>query len=43
MARRWRRALPAHTRRGLEAAILSHLVIDVIVHVLRPIAEHGLA
>ena len=26
-------------RRGLEAAILSHFVIDVIVHVIRPIAE----
>lgn len=26
-------------RRGLEAAILAHFVIDVIVHVLRPIAE----
>lgn len=26
-------------RRGLEAAILSHFVIDIIVHVIRPIAE----
>jgi len=26
-------------RRGLEAAILAHFVIDVIVHVIRPIAE----
>lgn len=31
-----------YIRRGLEAVILSHFVIDVIVHVLRPIAEHGL-
>ena len=30
-------------RRGLEAAILSHFVIDVIAHVARPIVEHGLA
>lgn len=29
-------------RRGLEAAILSHFVIDVIVHVLRPLAESWL-
>jgi membrane protease YdiL (CAAX protease family) len=28
-------------RKGLEAAIISHFVIDVIVHVIRPIAEHG--
>ncbi len=26
-------------RRGLEAAILSHFVIDVIVHVVRPVVE----
>jgi membrane protease YdiL (CAAX protease family) len=26
-------------KRGLEAAILSHFVIDVIVHVIRPIVE----
>ncbi|MFY9825447.1 MAG: CPBP family intramembrane glutamic endopeptidase [Thermoanaerobaculia bacterium] len=32
-----------YLRRGLEAAILSHFVIDVIVHVVRPIVEHGLA
>ena len=32
-----------YIRRGLEAVILSHFVIDVIVHVVRPIAEHGLA
>jgi hypothetical protein len=31
-----------YIRRGLEAAILSHFFIDVIVHVVRPIAEHGL-
>jgi membrane protease YdiL (CAAX protease family) len=30
-----------YIRRGLEAAILSHFVIDVIVHVVRPIVEHG--
>jgi membrane protease YdiL (CAAX protease family) len=30
-------------RRGLEAAILSHFVIDVIVHVARPLVERGLA
>jgi membrane protease YdiL (CAAX protease family) len=30
-------------RRGLEAAILSHFVIDVIVHVIRPIAESWFA
>ena len=30
-----------YIRRGLEAAILSHFFIDVIVHVVRPIAEHG--
>jgi len=32
-----------YIRRGLEAAILSHFAIDLIVHVARPIAEHGLA
>jgi membrane protease YdiL (CAAX protease family) len=31
-----------YIRRGLEAAILSHFIIDVIVHVLRPIIEYGL-
>ena len=31
-----------YIRRGLEAAILSHFIIDVIVHVVRPIIEHGL-
>jgi membrane protease YdiL (CAAX protease family) len=31
-----------YMRRGLEAAILSHFFIDVIVHVVRPIIEHGL-
>jgi membrane protease YdiL (CAAX protease family) len=31
-----------YMRRGLEAAILSHFIIDVIVHVVRPIVEHGL-
>jgi hypothetical protein len=31
-----------YIRRGLEAAILSHFVIDVIVHVVRPIVERGL-
>jgi membrane protease YdiL (CAAX protease family) len=30
-----------YIRRGLEAAILSHFFIDVIVHVVRPIAEQG--
>lgn len=30
-------------RRGLEAAILSHFFIDVIVHVIRPIVEGWLA
>jgi hypothetical protein len=30
-----------YIRRGLEAAILSHFIIDVIVHVVRPIIEHG--
>ena len=30
-----------YVRRGLEAAILSHFFIDVIVHVVRPIAEQG--
>ena len=28
--------------RGLEAAILSHFIIDIIVHGVRPIFEHGL-
>lgn len=28
-----------YIRRGLEAAILSHFVIDIIVHVVRPIVE----
>jgi membrane protease YdiL (CAAX protease family) len=28
-----------YMRRGLEAAILSHFVIDVIVHAVRPIVE----
>ena len=32
-----------YVRRGLEAVILSHFVIDVIVHAVRPIVEHGLA
>ena len=32
-----------YVRRGLEAAILSHFVIDIIVHVVRPIVEHWLA
>ena len=31
-----------YIRRGFEAAILSHFFIDVIVHVVRPIVEHGL-
>jgi membrane protease YdiL (CAAX protease family) len=31
-----------YIRRGLEAAILSHFIIDVIVHVVRPIIEYGL-
>jgi hypothetical protein len=30
-------------RRGLEAAILSHFVIDIIVHVVRPIVESWLS
>ena len=30
-----------YMRRGLEAAILSHFFIDVIVHVVRPIIERG--
>ena len=30
-----------YIRRGLEAAILSHFFIDVIVHVVRPIIEQG--
>jgi membrane protease YdiL (CAAX protease family) len=29
-----------YVRRGLEAVILSHFIIDVIVHVVRPIAEY---
>jgi CAAX prenyl protease-like protein len=29
-----------YLRHGLEAAILSHFVIDIIVHVVRPIVEH---
>jgi membrane protease YdiL (CAAX protease family) len=32
-----------YLRRGLEAAILSHFAIDIIVHVVRPIVEHWLA
>ena len=32
-----------YIRRGLEAAILSHFVIDLIVHVLRPIVEQWLS
>jgi membrane protease YdiL (CAAX protease family) len=32
-----------YVRRGLEAVILSHFMIDLIVHVVRPIVEHGLA
>src|SRR5438477_5886456 len=31
-----------YIRQGLEAAILSHFIIDVIVHVVRPIIDHGL-
>ena len=31
-----------YIRRGLEAAILAHFFIDVIVHVIRPVIEHGL-
>ena len=31
-----------YIRRGLEAAILSHFIIDVIVHVVRPIIQYGL-
>jgi Type II CAAX prenyl endopeptidase Rce1-like len=31
-----------YMRRGLEAAILAHFVIDVIVHVVRPLVERGL-
>ncbi len=30
-------------RRGLEAVILSHFVIDIIVHVVRPIVEPWLS
>jgi membrane protease YdiL (CAAX protease family) len=29
-----------YVRRGLEAVILSHFVIDIIVHVVRPIVEN---
>lgn len=32
-----------YIRRGLEAVILSHFMIDLIVHAVRPIVEHGLA
>lgn len=32
-----------YLRRGLEAAILSHFAIDIIVHVVRPLVEHWLA
>jgi membrane protease YdiL (CAAX protease family) len=32
-----------YVRRGLEAAILSHFIIDLIVHGVRPMVEHGLA
>jgi membrane protease YdiL (CAAX protease family) len=32
-----------YMRRGLEAAILSHFVIDVIVHVVRPLVEPWLS
>jgi membrane protease YdiL (CAAX protease family) len=32
-----------YIRRGLEAAILSHFVIDIIVHVVRPIVEQWFA
>jgi membrane protease YdiL (CAAX protease family) len=32
-----------YMRRGLEAAILSNFVIDVIVHVVRPLVEPWLA
>jgi hypothetical protein len=32
-----------YIRRGLEAVILSHFVIDLIVHAVRPIVEHGFA
>jgi len=32
-----------YLRRGLEAAILSHFAIDIIVHVVRPIVEHWFA
>jgi membrane protease YdiL (CAAX protease family) len=31
-----------YVRRGIEAVILSHFAIDIIVHVVRPIVEHGL-
>jgi membrane protease YdiL (CAAX protease family) len=31
-----------YPRRGLEAAILSHFAIDILVHVVRPLVEHGL-
>lgn len=32
-----------YVRRGLEAVILSHFIIDLIVHGIRPIVEHGFA
>jgi len=32
-----------YLRRGLDAAILSHFVIDIIVHVVRPLIERGFA
>ena len=32
-----------YVRRGLEAVILSHFVIDIIVHAVRPIVEQWLA
>jgi membrane protease YdiL (CAAX protease family) len=31
-----------YVSRGLEAAVLSHFLIDLIVHGVRPIVEHGL-
>ena len=31
-----------YIRRGLECAILSHFIIDIIVHGVRPVLEHGL-
>ena len=30
-----------YIRRGLEAAILSHFIIDIIVHAVRPLIEYG--